>query len=173
MAPWRSARTIAGRSRRASAPTSSCSPPIPAKISPTSGGSSYGCPPAPGSNSGCCFRREERLLDGRLKLVLRQETFEALHLLALAVENQRHRQRLELQLCRQCLGTKRYRVVHRMLLQKRLDAFRTLLIHGDAHYNDALGSELLVHLVETGNLLDAGHAPSRPEVHDDHFAGQP
>src|ERR1019366_5701745 len=113
----------------------------------------------------------QRLFDGGQEIGFRGEAFEALDLLAAAVEDQRDRQLIEVVLLVERLAAQAHGVIHRVLFEEGLDACGALVVHRDAQHGDALPGEVLVQFVETGDLLNTGHAPRRPEVHHHDLAG--
>src|ERR1019366_5404266 len=94
----------------------------------------------------------QRLLDGGPQIGFRREAFETLHLLPRAVEDQRHRQWIQLVLLVERLAAQAYRVFHRVLFEEGLYTRGALLIHRDAQHRDALPGQVLMQFVEAGNL---------------------
>src|ERR1035437_4376096 len=66
--------------------------------------------------------RLQRLLDGGQEIGFRGEAFEALDLLAGAVEDQRDRQLIEVVLLVERLAAQAHGVIHRVLFEEGLDA---------------------------------------------------
>src|ERR1035437_8773236 len=71
----------------------------------------------------------QRLLDGGQEIGFRGEAFEALDLLAGAVEDQRDRQLIEVVLLVERLAAQAHGVIHRVLFEERPDSCHALLIH--------------------------------------------
>src|SRR5450759_2635349 len=100
----------------------------------------------------------QRLLDGGQEIGFRGEAFEALDLLAGAVEDQRDRQLIEVVLLVERLAAQAHGVIHRVLFEEGLDECGALVIHRDAQHRDALPGEVLVQFVETGDFPNTGYA---------------
>src|SRR3546814_10585305 len=59
------------------------------------------------------------------------------------------------------------------LVEEGFGDARPATVHADGDDGEVLSTEIGLQVVERGHLLDAGRAPGRPEIHQDHLAAEP
>src|SRR5581483_10491186 len=79
---------------------------------------------------------------------------------------------VHLKTLRDLFVSQRYGVLDWVLLQKRFDQWRAILIHRNTDEYNTFALQLAIHSVEARDLLNAGNAPGRPEVQYDNLAGK-